>query len=240
MSQERLGKSRRRVDSIRRAGSTETGNVSNDPLFSDDLIFQEEAILPSEDSELVRQGRSAAWRSGVLREAQADFLSEYLLGCWLSPDRSNLALTCTCGTNRARSFLRQERRWQQRVRLLEPGEFQALVDQEKHMPLVSSAQLVKGSQRSSPEDVLFFRELQKCFEQALSELSVLQRRVLHLRWVDDLAFDAIGLQTGQSSVAARMAFSRGQRRLLAVLVASDFPCSDACDYLSALDQESPG
>ena len=111
---------------------------------------------------------------------------------------------------------------------------------DEHGHLVSSAHLIKGSQRSSPEDVLFLKELQKCFEQALSELSVLQRRVLHLRWVDDLAFDAIGLQTGQSSVAARMAFSRGQRRLLAVLVASDFPCSDACDYLSALDQESPG
>ena len=229
MSQERLGKSRRR------AGSTEADSFSNDPLFSDGLIFQEEAILPSEDSELVRQGRSAAWRSGVSGETQADFLSEYLMGCWLSPDRSNLALTCTCGANRARSFLRQERRWQARVGLTESTEVASLLPERASLAPESSVTIESPV---SPEGHLLAQEFEHRLLAAICQLTPMQQRVWCLRHHHCLSFAQIASQTGQSIVATRVMARIAQRRLFSVLVIGGMTCGEACEYLSLLDRSA--
>ena len=65
----------------------------------------------------------------------------------------------------------------------------------------------------------------------------MQQRVLYLRLTKGLPFAQIAEQTGQSSAAARVMVRSAQRRLGALLAASDFSCGEACEYLSLLDRE---
>ena len=153
---------------------------------------------------LMAAGCAEAQRCGVFVEDLQDFISEYLVGCWLSPNRVNLPLTCVCGANRARSFLRRERLWQQRVVLLEPEQLPSLVEAQKEAIALT------------PEGQVLLGELQSRIEVARGELSALQQQVFYLRCFEGLLFREIAVQTGQSIAAAKMAFRSGQHRLSAV------------------------
>lgn len=156
-------------------------------------------------------GRAEARRSGVSAEQIEDFLSEYLIGCCLSPDRANVALTCTCGANRARSFLRKERLWRQRVVLVPP---QAL------LPLVES---VPGTRSLTPEGWALLQALQERLQKTLGELTSLQQQMLYLRYVEQLSFVQIGSQTGHTPASVKMLVRRGQYRIASLLAVGDFP-----------------
>nr|WP_309697458.1 sigma factor-like helix-turn-helix DNA-binding protein [Armatimonas sp.] len=165
-------------------------------------------------------GCAEAQRCGVFVEDLQDFISEYLVGCWLSPNRVNLPLTCVCGANRARSFLRRERLWQQRVVLLEPEQLPSLVEAQKEAIALT------------PEGQVLLGELQSRIEVARGELSALQQQVFYLRRFEGLLFREIAVQTGQSIAAAKMAFRSGQHRLSAVFESVNLPYEEACEYLS--------
>ncbi|WP_309694431.1 sigma-70 family RNA polymerase sigma factor [Armatimonas sp.] len=184
---------------------------------------------------MVAQGRSEARRCGVVGEGIEDFLSEYLLGCHFSPDPKNQALTCVCGNNRARSFMRKERCWKQRVTLAETAQIQWLIDSGRGIAVGKSPDK-EPSNRVTPEGHALLQELQSRLLTAMSELTELQQKVLYLRLIEGLSFAEVAAQTCQSSVAARMSLRNGQRRLGALLESSDFPCGEACEYLSALNR----
>lgn len=180
---------------------------------------------------LVERGHDEARRCGASGENVGDFLSEYFIGCLLSPDPSNPALTCTCGTNQARSYLRRERRWKQRITLAEPAELQSLVEALNNSELSQTPCL-------TPEGFSLLQELQRHLLSAVGGLTEPQQRVLFLRLIEGLPFAQIAAQTGQSSAAVRVMLRSAQHRLGALLESCDFPCGEACDYLSLLEREA--
>lgn len=187
------------------------GVSASPPKLSDDPKLPNDEKLPDEgEIAFLAAGRAEARRSGVSTEQIEDFLSEYLIGCCLSPDRANVALTCTCGANRARSFLRKERLWRQRVVLVAP---QAL------LPLVESLQ---GAASLTPEQWALVQARQERLLKTLVELTSLQKRMLYLRYMEQLSFAQIASQTGHTPASAKMLVRRGQDRIASLLQEDDF------------------
>jgi DNA-directed RNA polymerase specialized sigma24 family protein len=176
---------------------------------------------------LLAAGRSEAKRCGVDEDEFQDFLSEYLIGCWLSPDRENTALTCTCGANRARSFLRKERLWRQRVALVTPHQLPTVVE---YLQGSSSA-----TSSLTPEGWVLLQELQDWIQKTLGELTTLQQKMLYLRYVEKLSFAQIATQTGQTLASAKVLVRRGQRRLVSLLEGEDFARCKTCLPEDTLD-----
>lgn len=184
-----------------------------------------------ENSALVRRGRYEAFRCGVCGEDIGDFLSEYFLGCLLSPDINKPTLTGTCGVNQARTYLRREWRWKRRMVLVEPEGVLSLVETSENPERYVSPSL-------TPEGHFLLCELQSRLLSALSELTASQQKALYLRLIEGLSFAEIATQTGQTSAAVRVMVRSAQRRLGALLLSSDFPSSEAYEYLSLLEREA--
>ena len=230
--------------SDKKSGSSDekSGKVCRVPQGSQERVVESRRAL--EVSVLAVQGRSEASRCGVSGESLGDFLSEYFLGCWLSPDPSNEALTCTCGANRARSYLRQERRWQARVSLRdEPEHYEArslpvLCSTEGlSAPCVLPAPCVPLSAGDpTPEGQVLVQELYHRIAQATSKLTALQQQVLYLHHTQSLSFPQIAAQTGQSPAAARVMAHSALRRLVSLLDRDGLACGEACEYLSLLNR----
>lgn len=227
-------------------GSAETREESN-TTSANPTCSEAEKSGPAFDAQqrLATQGRLEARRCGATGEDVEDFLLEYLLGCWRSPNPDNVAYTCVCGANRARTFLRQERLWKRRHVLTEPTQIQSLFEIGTTAP-VSTGTATDNRQRLispivltaeptlTPETILLLHELRDRLLSLFTELTALQQRVLCLRLIDGLSFSEVAEQTGQSTTAARMAFRSGQRKLGRLLEESDFPCGEACEYLTDL------
>lgn len=221
------------------SGSSHVSSSSTDILSSTDIASAKNvtSLNGGRFAYLVFQaaGRREANWCQVTEENREDFVSEYLIGCWLSPDPTNLALSCVCGANRARSFLRRERRWKQQVERMESGS----VASHLH-PLDSFVDSLAESARESswalsPEVQALRAELHVRLVDALIELTELteaQRQVLYLRYLEAASFAEIAQKTGQTPSSAKMLLRRGKRRLVAFLESSGLPCGEACEYLA--------
>jgi RNA polymerase sigma factor (sigma-70 family) len=175
-------------------------------------------------------GHHEACRCGVDSGHLEDFLSEFFIGCWLSPDPNNVALTCTCGANRARSFLRKERRWAARTVHEGITSVFLLVEMAGALPSHPGVSL-------RPDQVTLCHELHQRLEGVLAQLTVRQRRVLYLRHYEGVPFSQIAEETGQSATAARVMAHSGHRRLLELLEAEGLSCAEADEYLTLLNRD---
>jgi len=91
----------------------------------------------------------------------------------------------------------------------------AVVD--RHASHVVSSALSDPHESSTPDTQLAEADAARALADALADVSERDRTVLTLRWRDGLTYDEIATALGISSVAARVAVSRQQRRLAPVL-----------------------